>query len=79
MSYDVSNLELIWRKGDGDMPDDLKHVIQAAKDERLLRSLQLPSSVIDTIRYNASKCDKTVDEYISSLVLEVLNPVKSTS
>ena len=75
MSYDVSNLELIWRKGDGDMPDDLKNVVQAAKDERLLRSLRLPSSVIDTIRYNANKNDKTVDEYISSLVLEVLNPV----
>ena len=75
MSYDVSDLELIWRKGDGEMPDDLKHVVRAAKDERLLRSLQLPSSVIDTIRYNASKDDKTVDEYISSLVLGVLNPV----
>jgi hypothetical protein len=56
------------------MPDDLKHVVQAAKDERLLRSLQLPSNVIDTIRYNASKSGKTVDEYISSLVLGVLKP-----
>jgi len=75
MSYDVSDLELIWRKGDGEMPDDLKHVVNAARDERLLRSLQLPSSVIDIIRYNASKDDKTVDEYISSLVIGVLNPV----
>ena len=75
MSYEVSDLELIWRKGDGEMPDDLRYVVNAAKDERLLRSLQLPSNVIDTIRYNASKSDKTVDEYISSLVLGVLNPV----
>ena len=75
MNYDVSDLELIWRKGNGEMPDDLKHVVKAAKDERLLRSLQLPSDVIDTIRYNASKDDKTVDEYISSLLLGVLSPV----
>ena len=74
MSYDTSDLELIWRKGDGEMPEELKHVVKAAKDERLLRSLQLPSGVIDTIRYNASKSDKTVDEYISSLLLRVLNP-----
>jgi len=75
VNYDVSDLELIWRKGNGEMPDDLKHVVKAAKDERLLRSLQLPSDVIDTIRYNASKDDKTVDEYISSLLLGVLSPV----
>jgi len=74
MNYDVSDLELIWRKGSGEMPDDLKHVVNAAKDERLLRALQLPSEVIDTIRYNASKSKKTVDEYISSLVLGVLSP-----
>jgi len=75
MNYDISDLELIWRKGDGVMPDDLKHVVQAARDERLLQSLQLPSSVIDTIRYNANKCDKSIDEYISSLVLGALKLV----
>jgi len=74
VNYDVSDLELIWRKGDGEMPEELKYVVNAAKDERLLRSLQLPPGVIDTIRYNASKSDKTVDEYISSLVLGVLSP-----
>ena len=75
MNYDVSDLELIWSKGDGEMPDDLKYIVNAAKDERLLRSLQLPSDVIDTIRYNASKSDKTVYEYVSSLLLGALSPV----
>jgi len=61
--------DVIWRRGDGEMPDKAKHVINAAKEEKLLRSLQLSADVENTIRYNASKCNKTVSEYISALVM----------
>jgi hypothetical protein len=45
------------------------------KNEPLLRSLQLPFDVVDTIRYNASKGNKTINEYISSLALENIEAV----
>jgi hypothetical protein len=61
--------EIIWRKGDMEMPENVKHVVMSARNELLLRSLQLPDNAVDTIRYNASKGNKTVNEYISSLVL----------
>jgi len=64
-----SDVEVIWRRGDADMPENVKHVVKAAQDELLLRSLQLPIDAVDYIRYNASKSDKTINEYISSLVL----------
>jgi type II secretory pathway component PulC len=64
-----SDVEVIWRRGDAEMPEKVKHVVEAAKDELLLRSLQLPFDAVDIIRYNASKSDKSINEYISSLVL----------
>ena len=71
-----SDVEVIWRRGDAEMPENVKHVVQAAKDELLLRSLQLPVDAIDTVRYNASKSDKTINEYISSLVLGSIKTVQ---
>jgi len=41
MNYDVSDLQEIWRKGDGEMPKELQRVVNAAREESLLRSLQL--------------------------------------
>ena len=64
-----TNTEVIWRKGDFEMPENVKHVVKTARNELLLRSLQLPVDAVDIIRYNASKSNKTIDEYISSLVL----------
>ena len=66
MSVDA---EVIWRKGDFEMPENVQHVVKAAKNELLLRSLQLPVDAVDVIRYNASKNNITINEYISSLVL----------
>ena len=74
MSYDVSDLELIWRKGEGDMPDDLKNVVNAAREEKLLRLLNLSSDDEKTIKYYASKSNKTVGEYISSVLTTSLHP-----
>ena len=61
--------DVIWRKGDGEIPEKAKHVINAAKEEKLLKSLHLSADTENTIRYNASKSNKTISEYISSLVV----------
>ncbi|MCL2278344.1 MAG: hypothetical protein FWC20_02925 [Oscillospiraceae bacterium] len=66
--------DVIWRKGDGEMPDKAKHVVNAAREERLLRSLQLSADAQNTIRYNADKSNKTVTEYISGLVMSSIHP-----
>jgi len=65
---------VIWRRGDGEMPEKAKHVVNAAREEKLLRSLQLSADDENTIRYNASKNNKTVNEYISSLITTSLHP-----
>jgi len=65
-----ANAEVIWRRGDPAMQENVEHVVKAARNELLLRSLHLPVDAVDTIRYNASKSNKSIDEYISSLVLE---------
>ena len=75
MTYDVKDLKEEWRKGDGDMPDGLKHVVLAAQDEILLRSLKLSVDIENIIKYNASKNNKTIYEYITSLLITSLQPV----
>ena len=77
LDYDVSDLEEIWREGDKEMPDRLKKIVNAAKeaeDELLLSSLTLTADDADAIKYNASKDNKTVNEYISSVLTTSLHP-----
>ena len=62
-------VNVIWRKGDGEMPEKVKNIVNAAQDELLLRSLHLPDDVVNTIRYNASKNTQTVNDYIATIVL----------
>jgi type II secretory pathway component PulC len=69
-----SDVNVIWRKGDEDMPEKVKHVVLAALDELLLRSLKLPCEIVDTIRYNASKSNQTINDYISTIVLHHIQP-----
>ena len=69
MNYSVNELEEVWRKGDGDMPDKLRYVVNAAQEEILLRLLQLSADAENTIRYNASKNKETVNEYLSALIM----------
>ena len=66
MSHDAS---VIWRKGQGEIPEHAKRVVEAAQDELLLKSLQLPIEIIDVIRYNADKNAQTVNDYISDIVV----------
>ena len=64
-----AEVNVIWRRGDGGMPDKVKHIVNAAQDELLLRSLQLPVDIENTIRNNASKNSQTINDYIADIVL----------
>ena len=37
-----SNPNVIWRRGDGEIPANAKRIVESAQDELLLMSLQLP-------------------------------------
>ena len=74
MKYEVSDLELVWKKGDGEMPKELQHVVNAAREKLFLSSLNLSVDDENTIRYNADKNSQTVTEYISALVTNNLHP-----
>ena len=64
-----TDVDVIWRRGDGEVPEKVKQVVTAAQDEILLRSLQLPLDIVNTIRYNASKNSQSVNDYIADIVL----------
>ena len=67
MSEDV---KVIWKKGDAEMPAKARHVVEAAQGELLFKALQLPDEVVDTIKYNADKNAKTVNGYVTGIVME---------
>jgi hypothetical protein len=66
------DIKVIWKKGDSQMPDKASHVIDAARGELLLRALQLPDEIVNTIKYNADKNAQTLNDYISDIVIERL-------
>jgi hypothetical protein len=61
--------DIIWRKGDKEMPEQAKRIVESAQGELLLMSLQLPFEIIDTIRNNANINEQTVNDYISDIVV----------
>jgi hypothetical protein len=67
-----SDGKVIWKKGDEVMPDKAKHVVDAARGELLLKTLQLPEEIVNTIRYNADKSAQSVNDYVSHIVVERL-------
>ncbi|MHC6202073.1 hypothetical protein ACYULU_02645 [Breznakiellaceae bacterium SP9] len=69
MSDDV---RVIWKKGDGAMPNKAQHVVDAARGELLLRTLHLPEAVENTLRYNADKDAQSVGDYVSRILVERL-------
>ncbi|MCL2154095.1 MAG: hypothetical protein FWH53_00365 [Leptospirales bacterium] len=66
------DVKVIWQKGDSEMPEKARQVVESAQGELLLKTLQLPAEVIDTIRYNADKNAQTINNYISTIVMERL-------
>ena len=67
-----SDVNVIWHKGMGDMPENAKSVVEEAQVELLLKALQLPTEVADLIRYNADKNSQTVNDYISTVLVGYL-------
>ena len=63
-----NEINVIWKKGDGEIPEKAKHIVNAAQDELLLRSLSLSHDTVNTIRYNASKNLQSVSDYISTII-----------
>jgi len=63
------NTNVIWRKGDGEIPEHAKRVVESAQDELLLMSLQLPIEILDMIRNNADKNAQSINDYISDIVV----------
>ena len=70
-----NSVNVIWQKGDEEMPEHAKHIVETAQDELLLKALQLPVEMIDMVRYNADKNEQTINNYISSIVIERLKNV----
>jgi len=63
------NSNIIWRKGDGKIPEHAKRVVESAQDELLLMALQLPIEISEMIRSNADKNAQTINDYISAIVV----------
>ena len=59
MKYDVSDFDVIWRKGDGEMPDKAKHVVNAAKREKDKSVIQ---DFVDTSMSSTGFWDNPNDE-----------------
>ena len=70
-----AEVNVIWKRGDGEMPDKAKYVVEAARDELLLRTLQLPTEVVDVIIYNAGKNHQTINGYLSEIVIDRMKAV----
>ena len=64
----TSEVNVIWRKGDNEIPEHARRVVSAAKDELLFESLQLPAEIVDIIRYNADKNAQTINNYIATIL-----------
>ena len=75
MSYEVTELEEVWRKGGGDMPDKLKYVVTTAQEALLLSSLRLSADAENTIRNNARKNNESLSEYLSALIMASIQSV----
>jgi len=62
--------KVIWRKGDGEMPENAARIVAAAREERLLRTLRLPEETVEAIRKDANENDQSISDYISTIIIE---------
>ena len=69
----LSEGSVIWKKGDGPMPEKVQHVVEAARGELLLETLHLSEDIENTLRYNADKAAQSVNDYVSRIVVEHLS------
>ena len=68
----IDEKNVIWKKGDGAMPEKVQHVVDAAREELLLETLHLSESVKNALRYNADKDAQSVSDYVSRIIIERL-------
>ena len=62
MEYDISDFQEIWRKGDGEMPDKVKHVVNAARNE--LKRMEMLSKIPDKPVFTLEEIRQAV-EYVA--------------
>ena len=66
------DVNVIWKKGEGEIPGKAKKAAWAAQGELLLKTLHLSPEMACAIRDNADKNAQTVTWYISAIVMERL-------
>jgi predicted HicB family RNase H-like nuclease len=71
MSEDV---HVIWKRGDDKMPHKAAVVIEEARNELLFKALRLPKDVENAVRYNSEKNSQSVNEYLSSVIVQQVHP-----
>jgi hypothetical protein len=67
-----NEINIIWKKGEGEMPPKAQHVVDAARSEIVLQALQLPEDMVSLIIYNSEKNAQSIPEYISALLAQQL-------
>jgi type II secretory pathway component PulC len=67
-----NDVNVIWKKGDEIMPAKARRVVDVAHSELILKTLGLPDEITDVIRYNADKSAQSINDYISTIVIESL-------
>jgi len=72
MKYTAEKSDIVWRKGDGEMPPEVKSIVEDAKADLLLSSLEISADVANEIRYKAHISSQTVSGYISSVLTQAV-------
>ncbi|MDR1016510.1 MAG: hypothetical protein LBL67_03445 [Coriobacteriales bacterium] len=62
------DVDVIWRAGDGAMPEDARRVVDEAQNEYLFRTFGFSEATANTIRYNSEKQSLSIVEYLSKLI-----------
>jgi hypothetical protein len=65
-------VDVVWRKGEGEMPPEVKAIVDAAKADLLLNSLDISIDVANEIRYKAEKSSQSVSGYISNVLKQAV-------
>ena len=61
MEYDISDLKLVWKRGDGEMPPKVKYVVNAARNE--LKRRELSSNMLANTVYSIEDIKEAVEYF----------------
>jgi hypothetical protein len=62
-----NEFKVIWREGDGEMPPKAKRIVDMARDELLLKSLNLSNDEANELKYKADKNSQSIISYVSGI------------